>query len=309
MCSLFGIYDYRGSLNGQQLSKAVNVLAREAEIRGKDATGIAYNHNGKIVIFKKDKPAHKMKFRLPYGTRSVMGHTRFTTQGSEKHNENNHPFRSKHFALAHNGMLNNDRSLRILHDLPQTNIETDSYIAVQLLEKEGALNFDTIKSMVEKLQGSFCFSMLSRDDELYLVKGDNPLEIYDFKDDGFCIYASTKEILDRSVKQLRLKGRKYTNIHPVCGEILKLDHNGKWSKGEFDFHWNYNYLWTPSYTTTKYYQDDTYWDMLLDYGESLGFNRGDILLLAEYGFEEDEIEEMLMSPRLMSDFLYGGVVF
>ena len=163
--------------------------------------------------------------------------------------------------------------------------------------------------MAEKLQGSFCFSMLSRDDELYLVKGDNPLEIYDFKDDGFCIYASTKEILDRSVKQLRLKGRKYTNIHPVCGEILKLDHNGKWSKGEFDFHWNYNYLWTPSYTSTKYYQDDTYWDMLLDYGESLGFNRGDILLLAEYGFEEDEIEEMLMSPRLMNDFLYGGVVF
>ena len=49
--------------------------------------------------------------------------------------------------------------------------------------------------------------------------------------------------------------------------------------------------------------------MLLDYGESLGFHRGDILMLAEYGFEEDEIEEMLMSPRLMNDFLYGEVVF
>ena len=56
MCSLFGIYDYKGALNGQQLSKAVNVLAREAEIRGKDATGIAYNHNGKMIIFKRDKP-------------------------------------------------------------------------------------------------------------------------------------------------------------------------------------------------------------------------------------------------------------
>ena len=47
MCSLFGIYDYKGNLNVNQLNKAVNTLAREAEIRGKDATGIAYNHNGK----------------------------------------------------------------------------------------------------------------------------------------------------------------------------------------------------------------------------------------------------------------------
>ena len=53
----------------------------------------------------------------------------------------------------------------------------------------------------------------------------------------------------------------------------------------------------------------TYWDMLLDYGESLGFHRGEILLLAEYGFDEEEIEEMLMSPSLMNDFLYGEMVF
>ena len=283
MCSLFGIYDYNGNLNERQLSKAVHVLAREAEIRGKDATGIAYNHNGKMTVFKRDLPAHKMRFRIPRGTRAVMGHTRLTTQGSEKYNENNHPFLSKHFALAHNGVLTNDQTLRIIHDLPKTKIETDSYVAVQLLEKAGALNFDTIASMAEKLQGSFTISILDREDGLYLVKGDNPLEIYDFEKDGFCIYAST-------------------------AEILKLDHNGKWTKGEFDFHWFYDDLWRKN-PSKKHREEKLYWDMLLDYGESLGYHRGDLLLLAEYGFEEEEIEEMLMSPRLMSDFLYGEEVF
>ena len=309
MCSLFGIYDYKGNLNERQLRKAVHVLAREAEIRGKDATGIAYNHNGKMTVFKRDLPAHKMRFHIPRGTRAVMGHTRLTTQGSEKYNENNHPFPSKHFALAHNGVLTNDQTLRIIHDLPKTKIETDSYVAVQLLEKAGALNCYTIASMAEKLQGSFTISILDRDDQLYLIKGDNPLEIYDFEKDGFCIYASTAEILNRSLKQLKLQERKYTRIHPVAGEILKLDHNGKWTKGEFDFHWFYDDLWRKNIPSKKRSEEDRYWEMLLYYGESLGYHRGDLLLLAEYGFEEEEIEEMLMSPRLMSDFLYGEEVF
>ena len=80
-----------------------------AEVRGTDATGIAYVRDGSIVTYKKPKPAHKVKLFFPRGTRSVIGHTRFTTQGSEKRNCNNHPFEghcgTESFALAHNGVL------------------------------------------------------------------------------------------------------------------------------------------------------------------------------------------------------------
>lgn len=45
-----------------------------------------------------------------------MGHTRHTTQGNEKRNYNNHPFTGKcknlKFAIAHNGVLFNDKELR-----------------------------------------------------------------------------------------------------------------------------------------------------------------------------------------------------
>lgn len=67
-------------------------------------------------------------------TAAVMGHTRHATQGTLKFNGNNHPFRGRcgntDFALAHNGILCNDRELRKELKLPKTKIETDSYRSV-----------------------------------------------------------------------------------------------------------------------------------------------------------------------------------
>ena len=53
--------------------------------------------------------------------------------------------------------------------LPVTKIETDSYIAVQLLEKYGRLNFESLQRMAEELEGSFTITALSDRDELYFV--------------------------------------------------------------------------------------------------------------------------------------------
>jgi len=93
-----------------------------------------------------------MKFHLPLGVHYVIGHTRMTTQGSEKQNCNNHPFRGlagrDKFALAHNVVLCNDHILQKVHHLPATPIKTDSYAAVQLLEKYGELSFDSLTAMV-----------------------------------------------------------------------------------------------------------------------------------------------------------------
>ena len=52
------------------------------------------------------------------------------------------------FDLAHNGILFNDKELRKSMHLPKTKIETDSYIAVQLIEKKRYLTGDSIKSSI-----------------------------------------------------------------------------------------------------------------------------------------------------------------
>ena len=139
MCCLFGFIDYNHNLSGKQKNRLLRSLASAAEERGTDAAGIAYHAGGRLHIMKKAKPAHVLRFRIPPETSVVMGHTRYATQGDAKKAYNAHPFQgqigNKKFALAHNGVLLNDRLLQQAEDLPKTHIGTDSYVAVQLLEK------------------------------------------------------------------------------------------------------------------------------------------------------------------------------
>ena len=137
MCALFGWLDYKGIVTYRVLRKLTQALANAAEERGTDAAGISYIKDGKVTIFKRPKPAHKIHFNAPDGTKAIMGHTRLATQGDKKQNYNNHPFAGhsdKEFAFAHNGVLWNDKELRKDGTIPNTYIDTDSYIGVQLIE-------------------------------------------------------------------------------------------------------------------------------------------------------------------------------
>ena len=88
----------------------------------------------------------------------LIGPIRMTTQSREKKNKNNHPFPGKagtaYFALAHNGVLHNDSALRRIHRLPGSRVQTDSYVAVQLLEKAGEISHASLAAMAEELEGS-----------------------------------------------------------------------------------------------------------------------------------------------------------
>ena len=53
MCCLFGLIDYGHSLTVSEKNHIITVLSRECEVRGTDATGIAYNHDGCLRIFKR----------------------------------------------------------------------------------------------------------------------------------------------------------------------------------------------------------------------------------------------------------------
>ncbi len=125
MCALFGWLDHKGIIPNRILKKLTQALANAAEERGTDASGIAYVKEGKITIYKRPKPAHRLRFDVPDGTKAVMGHTRLATQGNQKFNFNNNPFPGHadvNFAFAHNGVLYNDDDLRKDKKLPKTKI-------------------------------------------------------------------------------------------------------------------------------------------------------------------------------------------
>ena len=306
MCCLFGLIDYRHHLTGRKKSRIISVLASACEIRGTDATGIAYNVGGTQRIYKRPVPAHCMHIRIPESAQVMMGHTRMTTQGSAKRNYNNHPFPGSAgkdvFALAHNGVLHNDEILRREFRLPRTKIQTDSYIAVQLIEQKNALNFESLRHMAENVEGSFTFTVLDRKDRLYIVKGDNPLCLFHFPSLGMYLYASTEEILRHAMSRMGLGTQAACKIPLECGDILRIDRDGSLTRRTFDSSrlfarwqapfWDMSYG-SPWTGTGRSSASGRYLEEIKSVAAAFGYAPEEIDRLAEAGFSPEELEEFL----------------
>lgn len=300
MCCLFGFIDYAGALSVTQKSRLIRELSIAAEVRGTDATGIAYNTSRGLQIYKRPLAAHRLHLRIPAEAHVVMGHTRMTTQGSAKKNYNNHPFfgcvKGKSFALAHNGIVWNDLELRRTKHLPRTKVQTDSFIAVQLIEQQKALNLSSLKCMAEQVEGSFSFSVLSEQDDLWLVKGDNPLTIVHFPKVGVYAYASTAEILNKALTRCGNWLGRGEKVDIEMGDIVKIDRNNRITRGTFDASKFYLSSWgywnTPLYPKAPHSEEE-HLALLKSVAKAFGFTGEMIDRLLDQGFTTMEIEELL----------------
>lgn len=300
MCCLFGFVDYAGSLSVKQKCRLIRELSIAAEVRGTDATGIAYNTSRGLQIYKRPLAAHRLHLRIPAEAHVVMGHTRMTTQGSAKKNYNNHPFfgcvKGKRFALAHNGVLWNDRGLRHTKHLPKTKIQTDSYVAVQFLEQQKALDFDSLAKMAEQVEGSFSFAVLDEQDALWLVKGDNPLTIVHFPAAGVYVYASTAEILNKALARCGNWLGRGEKVDIEMGDIVKIDSRGRITRGTFDASKFYRSSWgywdTPLYPKAPHSEEE-HLTLLKSVAKAFGFTGEMVDRLLEQGFSTDDVEELL----------------
>ena len=306
MCALFGWLDYKHIVPYKVLKKLTQALANAAEERGTDAAGISYIRNGQVVIYKRPKPAHKIRFNAPDGTIAIMGHTRLTTQGNQKFNQNNHPFpghADKEFSFAHNGVLYNDVELRKENHLPDTHIETDSYVAVQLIEQQKKLDFNSLKNMAESVRGNFTFTILDAENSLYIVKGSNPMCLLHFEMLGIYIYASTESIMKNALRKVNMLSFPYTRIETVNGDILKIDSKGCITRSEFENKEDFRYASWLKYSYDDF-EDDYYnqhEQLLLEMCGCYGIDEDDVILLLDYGYSADEIEDMLCNYTIITD--------
>lgn len=282
MCCLFGLLDIKHSLSAKEKNRILSILGTFCEARGVDATGYSYVSNRNLIIKKKAVPAHEMTFNFPKDAYVIMGHTRMTTQGSAAKQKNNHPFLGKlpksQYALAHNGVLTNDQLLRKSEQLPQTNIETDSYIAVQLIEQQNALDFNSLKVMAEKVKGTFTFTVMDLQNNLYIVKGNNPLCVFYFPKKCINLYASTKTLLEAALDVLGYLDKHHEEIPIAEGEIIKIDAAGKITRSHFqppmsiapiyDFYDYYDEFWDSWEETLD--EPDGYRKYLMDFAIAIG---------------------------------------
>ncbi len=306
MCGLFGFSKY-GNEEIKDLSKLTNALAEQSAIRGTDATGFSYCSSKGLEIVKESKSAYRMTLKHSDNIVALTGHTRHSTQGSQKKNYNNHPFKgtckSFNFALCHNGVLSNDKALRKEYRLPKTKIETDSYIAVQLLESQPRLNFDSIKYMAEKTEGSFSYTILDEKNNLYLVKGDSPLSILHFPKQKIYVYASTDSILYKALVDSPLfsilKKGEYEMIEINEGDILKITPDGTIKKQTFNYSYFYGCNWWDYglYSNSSIKSIDSaqsqYLDDLRTYALYQGMDDSVVDELLNNGFTLQEIEDYI----------------
>ena len=300
MCCLFGFVDYTGALSVNQKNRLIRKLSIAAEARGTDATGIAYNTSRGLQIYKRPLAAHRLHLRIPAEAHVVSGHTRMTTQGSAKKNFNNHPFfghvKGKTFALAHNGTIWNDLELRRTKHLPRTKVQTDSFIAVQLIEQQKSLDFSSLRYTAEAVEGSFSFTVLSERDDLYLIKGDNPLNIVHFPKVGVYIYASTAEILNKALARCGNWLGRGEKVDIEMGDIVKIDSRGRITRGTFDASKFYRSSWgywdTSLYPRTPHSEGE-HLALLKSVAKAFSFTGEMVDRLLDQGFTIDDVENLL----------------
>ncbi|MFW6247084.1 MAG: class II glutamine amidotransferase [bacterium] len=201
MCSIFGT-------NVKDIVLLTG-LGIAGESRGTDATGVSVLRKGDLITKKSPDKASEFNFgEIPFESDCdfYLGHTRRTTKGKAKQNYNNHPFQSNDnsFVLAHNGVIRNDLNLKREWSLDETDIKTDSYVIVQLLElckfmyQKEDLTIDIVQEVCEMISGSFTLTIMTKTGKLFLLRHNNPLQIaYNGND---LVYASTKDMLDKAMK-------------------------------------------------------------------------------------------------------------
>ena len=177
-----GIVGYTGT---QQAAPILLAGLKKLEYRGYDSAGIAVQDAGKINTFKCSGLLENL-FRLTDGGAGVhgvcgIGHTRWATHGAPT-TTNAHPHVSNdgHFAVVHNGIIENYAELReelrargfVFHS------ETDTEVIVNLLEMyyDGSLK-RTVMKTVARLEGSYAIGVVCDEcpGELFAVKNGCPL--------------------------------------------------------------------------------------------------------------------------------------
>ena len=156
--------------------------------------------------------------------------------------------------------------------------------------------------MAETVEGNFTFSVLDQNNNLYIIKGSNPMCLLHFKDIGLYVYASTESIMKNALRRIGLYKFANERINADEGDIVRIDRNGDITRSEFE-----PKIFRSKYDSWYDLDDSPYYniheELLLAYCGCYGVDTSDVELLLEFGYTCDEIEEMLADYDLLNEAL------
>jgi len=204
MCGICGISAHPSSrINMTTLTRS---LLKGIENRGTHATGVTFSGAQQpTTTVKKAVAARNFapSLTIPAGVSTVLGHTRFATQGSPTTNENNHPIvvptnTGSRIHGIHNGCLWNDDELFEALD-PNTRIaQVDSEAAFAWLGRSGLQTTHAL----EDIMGSAALAWIDDDepDLLHLARVDSSPLVIAHTTTGELMFASTATCLTAAAR-------------------------------------------------------------------------------------------------------------
>jgi len=203
MCGIFGFIS-DDIKNRVEFEAFANNLAVESQRRGSDATGFAAFANGEWIADKKDESAddftiNSIAWRKAIQSKSLslIGHTRASTSGTPKNNDNNHPFVGPNYTIVHNGGVGMHRSAAAIAGF-KLQTDCDSEVILHALQKHPLDKKAAVAYTIGELDpiSAMAVAFLDHSDKsinLFRVNG-SVCSIYFIEHFNCWAFASTKSI-------------------------------------------------------------------------------------------------------------------
>ena len=198
-----GIVGYVGkNMAAPKLIKGLKTL----EYRGYDSAGIAVIKDDTILVVKDKGRIAQLESILDYGdvTGNIgIAHTRWATHGvPSKENAHPHMDQNKHFAVVHNGIIENYLELKnkLIREGFHFTSETDTEVIPVLMEYYYEQESDVLKAFqltLNDLRGSYGILVVSSllPDTILVAKRNSPL-VVGAGEDGIYVASDIPAILE-----------------------------------------------------------------------------------------------------------------
>ena len=145
--------------------------------------------------------------------------------------------------------------------------------------------------MAEAVEGTFVFTILSQQDDLWFLRGENPLCLRFFPRLDLFLYASTEAILNSALRKTWLRGEPFREIPVQTGDILRVDRRGRMHTEHFDLiHEVSRMFWSPVRGRSA---ERSYLEELKAVAGAFGYSPEDVERLFRSGWSPEEIEDAL----------------
>jgi len=226
MCGIFGIaFLQEHKINNPKIIKIIlRKLFDQSELRGRDATGIAFATDSDVSVIKHNICATKFIKSNFYEKaeelhidktlerlRVIIGHTRARTKGTPLDRNNNHPVVTNRVIGIHNGNISNDDDLfgeyiKTFPSVFRRKGRVDTEIIFRLIDHYkhhvGLPIHDAVSTTNKLIKGNYACAFIDATTPwmLYLFRDWAPTDVIYYPEYGLVMFSSAESFIKRAVE-------------------------------------------------------------------------------------------------------------